>query len=283
MGFQREVGQALDYGTYRFGRARQLYRGPKPDLSQPYVACIGGSETFGKFVQKTYAAFLEERVECTVANFGTPSGGPGFFLKDPVLLEALSNARVCVIQTMNAYSNSNRMYSVRKRRNERLQGVSEVLRLLYPDVDLLQFRYVHNLLARLYMLDAEKFRLVELELRAAWIARMRELCDQIETRKILFWFSERQPEEPTALPGAADRMACPALVDRQMIEAVRPMVDAVVEYVAGPGNGSVLRLDQAEVPAALAANRAHPSPRMHAEAAEALEAAVRRLGGFGEG
>ncbi|MGB0499498.1 MAG: DUF6473 family protein, partial [Rubricella sp.] len=31
---------------YRFGRTRQIFRMPMPDLRQPYVACLGGSETF---------------------------------------------------------------------------------------------------------------------------------------------------------------------------------------------------------------------------------------------
>lgn len=282
MSYLKHVEAAPDYDTYRYGRARQLYRGPKPDLTQPYIACIGGSETFGKFVLQPFPKLLEERLNVTVANFGTPSGGPAFFLKDPVLLETLNNARTVVIQVMSAWANPNRLYTVRKRRNERLKDISEMLRLLYPEMDLGQFRYAHNMLNRLYMADAQKFKLVELELRAAWIARMRELTDQIETRKILFWFSERRPEDDLGANASPSRLSSPAFVDRRMIEAVRPMVDAVVEYVAEEEAGSILRLDQPEITAALAAGRSHPSPRMHEEGAAMLEGTVRALAGLGD-
>jgi len=278
MTFQQNVAEARKYPTYRFGRARQIYRGSPPDLSGPYIACIGGSETFGKFVDKPYADYLDDALDMEVVNFGTPSGGPSFFLKDPVLLETLCNAELVVIQAMPAWANSNRLYSVRKRRNARMNSVSEMLRLMYPEVEMDRFRYAHNLLYKLYTADAEKFRMVELELRAAWVARMRELIDQIETRRLLFWFSERLPEEDGGFNGSPEKLISPAFVNRDMMEQLRPMVEAVVEFVpAEEERGAMLRLDDARVQRNMIASRLHPSPAMHEDAAKALEIAIRQV------
>lgn len=283
MSYMRDPVLAKDWPTWRFGRARQIYRGPRPDLDQPYVAAIGGSETFGKFVRCPWPQFLEARLDFPVANFGTPGGGPSFFLKDPALLEALSKARACIVQVMPAWATSNRLFTVRKRRNERLNTVSDMLKALYAEIDVAAFRYTHNLLHRLYMADPQKFRVVDLELRAAWTARMRDLAEQIETRKVLFWFSERRPEDDGGPNASPEKLVSPAFVNRAMIEAIRPHFDAVVEYVAppglarGPGDG----IEEGPAGAQRGA-RSAASQAMHEEGAASLEATVRALARIGE-
>lgn len=273
MSFESRAAQDQVYQTYRFGRARQLYRGPQPDLDAPYIACIGGSETFGKFVDRPYADCLSARLGMTVANFGTPGAGPTFFLRDPVLLETLSRATLCVVQIGAGWANSNRLYAVRKRRNERLSGVSEMLKLMYPELELDKFRYVQKMLGKMYSVDATRFRMVEHEIRAAWVARMSELLDQIETRKALFWFSERAPEEERADLPPEQRLA-PAFIDAGMLGALEGRADARIDCVVPPEEGNLLRLDQPVMTEGLIVSRSHPSPRMHEIGAERLDAAL---------
>ena len=67
------IDHDVDYNTYRFGRSRQRFRGPKPDLSEPYISFVGGSETFGKFVEQPFPARLQDALDYTCANWG--SGG----------------------------------------------------------------------------------------------------------------------------------------------------------------------------------------------------------------
>ena len=62
----------------------------------------------------------------------------------------------------------------------------------------------------------------------------------------------------------------PAYVNREMIEALRPMVDAVVECVFSKEEGTVLRLDQPSLPAELIAARTYPSQAMHDAAGSML-------------
>ncbi len=172
---------------YRFGRSQQVFRGPKPDLSKPYIAFIGGSEPFGKFVLEPFPKLVENTIGQTCITLSTPGAGPGFFLKDPVVLETCSRAKTCVIQVMDAVPLSNRMYSVYPRRNMRLRAVSEPLRALYPQVDFSSYRYVSAMIRKLKKVDAEAYSVVLAEQQSAWLARMLELFQDIETRKILLW------------------------------------------------------------------------------------------------
>ena len=272
-----ETAEKLDYQTYRFGRSKQRFRGPKPDLSRPYISFIGGSEPYGKFVANPFPAQLENTLNFPCANWGTPGAGPSFFLRDPVLLEACSNARACVITIMGAVSMSNRLYSVFKRRNSRVREVSSILRALYPDLNLNEFRFAHNMLRKLYHHNTENFKVVELELREAWVARMRDLLEEIETTCVLVWMSTRAPEEEPPVTAPNSFISPPAFVNREMIEKVAPMADILVEYVSGNGvahmqdDGRIFTQEQSD-----AALR-YPGMTMHRQVAELLEEPLRQV------
>ena len=194
MGYGIAVKEAGEIDLYRFGRSQQVFRGPKPSLQNPYITFLGGSETFGKFVAAPFPKLVQKSLHKTCINWGTPGAGPGFFLKDPVLLEACSNAEVCVIQIMDAVPMSNRMYSVFPRRNQRLRGVSEALKSLYPQIDFTQFKYVSAMIRKLKSEDESSWKVVEAELKSAWLARMLELIDDIDSKKVLLWLKPAESE-----------------------------------------------------------------------------------------
>lgn len=187
MAYGIEIEEVGGVELYRFGRSKQIFRGPRPDLSAPYFAFIGGSESFGKFVREPFPKLVENRIGQTCVNLSTLGAGPGFFLKDPVVLETCSRAKVCVVQVMDAAPLSNRMYSVYPRRNMRLRGVSEALRALYPQVDFTSFRYVSAMIRKLKEVDGEAYNIVLAEQQSAWMARMLELLQSIETNMVLLW------------------------------------------------------------------------------------------------
>lgn len=214
MGYGIAVKNVGEMNLYRFGRSNQIYRGPKPSLKQPYIAFIGGSEPFGKFVSVPFPKLVQRSIKQTCVNWGTPGAGPGFFLKDPVLLEACANSAVCVIQVMDAAPLSNRMYSVFPRRNMRLRGVSEALKSLYPTIDFDGFRYVNAMLRKLRETDGEAYEVVVAEQRAAWLARMLELLEDIETQKVLLWLMPKNAEN--------------SLVNEEMIDVVAKRADRVI-------------------------------------------------------
>jgi len=277
MSFQSVLATGVDYHEYRWGRSRQVFRGPKPDLRMPYIACIGGSETYGRFASEPWPTQLDKLFGHSCANWGTPGAGASFYLKDPVLLEACSNARACVISVMGAHVVSNRLYSVYNRRNLRLRSVSPMMEALYPEIEFSQYRFVHNMLIALHQVSAERFAVVELEMRQAWLARMRELLTDIETRKILFWFSDTSPDDPKRMSPLAARDLAPSFVDRKMIDELRPHADIYVEYVASSDAANGPRVPGRKPPEVA---RRCPSHIMHYEGAELLADPVSRLLGL---
>ena len=217
MAYGIAVAEVGEVDLYRFGRSKQIFRGPKPDLGNPYITFIGGSEPFGKFVLEPYPKLVENRIGETCVNLGTPGAGPGFFLKDPVILETCSRSTRCIIQVMDVAPLSNRMYEVYPRRNMRLRGVSAVLRSLYPQVDFSAFRYVSAMIRKLKEVDGDAYKVVLAEQRSAWLSRMLELLQDIETAKTLLWI---QPEGGKGLDQS---------VTQEMVDVLASHVDDVVK------------------------------------------------------
>ena len=60
----------VDYLPCRYGESKLLFRGPKKDLSEPYIAFIGSTETYGKFIQTPFPALVEDAVGMPCVNFG---------------------------------------------------------------------------------------------------------------------------------------------------------------------------------------------------------------------
>lgn len=229
MGYGIAVDGAEEVELYRFGRSKQIFRGPRPDLDRPYVAFIGGSEPFGKFVSSPFPKLTQRMVDTPCVNWGTPGAGPGFFLKDPVLLNACSNAQICVIQVMDAVPLSNRLYSVFPRRNMRLRGVSDSLCALYPETDFGKFKYVPAMIRELKSKDPSAYKIVLQEQRSSWMARMLELMEDIETTKVLLWLAPDNTSDEDAT------------ITLDMVNAVSKRVDKLIKVsVAEKRSGNML-------------------------------------------
>ncbi len=279
MSYQKPDEAYINYHAYRWGRLQQIFRGPAPDLSRPYVACLGAAQTFGRYVQAPYPTLISRALGIEVANFGAGGAGPGLFLRDSALVEAASNAKVCIIQVMSARSLSNRLFRVKVNRNAQIDAVSKALEELFPHVDFDTFTYAHNMLNKMAETDPDKFLDVEEEMRAAWTARTRTLLQSIDAPKVLFWFSERSPEEQVDEDTGQPELKYPQFVDREMIEAVSPFADAYVECVSSAGLPQSLMVRgepvlQTPYGAPVTENRYYPSPEMHALAARMLAPVV---------
>ncbi|MDG1971221.1 MAG: DUF6473 family protein [Paracoccaceae bacterium] len=275
MTYQKPDKAFIDYDTYNWGRLNQVYRGPKPDFDQPYIACLGAAQTFGRYVNNPFPAQLADMLGVPVANLGTAGAGPGFFLRDSMALEAASNAELCVIQVMSARSLSNRMFQVRPKKNAQLSAVSKALSDLFPHVDFETFSYAHNMLNQIAEEDPAKFIEVERELKTAWDARTRLMLESIHTKKILFWFSERAPNEEPRNNDKTSMLKYPHYVDQAMLDAVTPFVDKVVYCISNEGMPQSLLIDgeavlQSPFGMPVTEIRYYPSPEMHQQAAEVL-------------
>jgi hypothetical protein len=265
---------ALDYLPCRYGTSKLLFRGPKRRLERDYVAFIGGTETYGKFIEHPFPDLIEQATGLTCANFGYPNAGLDVFAHDPFVPGAVTAAQVAVVQVLGAQNMSNRFYSVHPRRNDRFVNASPLLQTIYREVDFSEYHFTKHLLTNLVTVSTERFEIVRQELQQSWIARMKMLLSRISGKIILLWFAPRSPEQDEKIQ---DFGADPMFVTSDMIEAVRSAITDVVEVVATPEalakgtEGMVFA--QMEAPAA----GSIMGPAAHEEAAAVLGDVVARL------
>jgi hypothetical protein len=255
----------LDYLPCRYGRSKVLFRGPRRTLDQPYVACFGGTTTYGKFIASPYPDLVEADIGTPCVNFGCLNGGVDVYATDPVLREIAANARVTVIQITSPRNISNRFYRVHPRRNDRFVQASSLLRAIYRDVDFAEFNFTNHMLQRLHLVSPDRFQSVVEELQSAWHARMRLVLSQMPGKTVLLWASDAPPPDT-----AQDIDADPAFVTRKMIDGLRPLVTDLIEVTASSATLAAGTEGMVFPDMDAAAAQAMLGPLMHREIASAL-------------
>ena len=231
MAFEHFGAGALDYFPCRYGKSKLLFRGPRKKLDKPYCAVIGGSETYGKFVEEPYPLLLERMAGKSVVNLGYMNAGTDVFANDPTVLEICADAEVTVIQIMGAQNLTNRFYTVHSRRNDRFLKPSDLLNTVYREVDFTEIHFTRHLLCALTEASDQKFEMVRDELKNAWVARMRTILSRVGGRVILLWLAEHSPDDQ---PIGENMGPNPLFVDRGMIEQLADFNVELVEIVATP-------------------------------------------------
>lgn len=221
---------ALDYFPCRYGMSRLLFRGPRRVLDRPYVAVLGGTETYGKYIPRPYPALVEAETGLRMVNLGCINAGLDVYLNEPAVTEIAANADVAVLQLVGAHNLTNRYYTVHPRRNDRFLAASPLLKSMFRDVEFTEFHFTRHMLTTLQAASAERFEVVAEDLRAAWVVRMKQLLARLPTRVVLLWMSGQPPSEPATTPHLSD----PPLVDAQMIAAIKPLAAAYVEAISSP-------------------------------------------------
>lgn len=279
MAYEYAGDTALDYFPCRYGQSKLLFRGPRRKLEGAYAAAIGGTETYGKFVAEPYPVLLERTLGLPVVNFGYMNAGTDVFVGEPVVIDACRHAGVTVIQLTGAQNLSNRFYAVHPRRNDRFLRASTLMKTIFREVDFTEFHFTRHMLSVLKERSAEKFALLEDELKAAWIARMRNLLQKIGNRTVLLWITGAAGAGPHGSgEGPGDGLGHePLFVDAEMVAAIRPFAGDLVRITpsaAALGAGTEgMQFGPLDAPVAAAM----PGPRVHAEIAGALAPAMRRL------
>jgi hypothetical protein len=221
----------LSYAPCRYGMSRILFRGPRRRLDEPYIAFLGGTETFGKFIDKPFPALVEAEIGQTCVNFGCVNGGVDAFVNDTTIMAACHDADMTVVQVMGANYLSNRFYSVHPRRNDRFLRASTVLQAIYTEVDFSDFTFTRHMLGALHTMSPERFDIVVSEVRAAWIARMKNMLRQIGPKAVLLWFSRHEMSDQDWDSYEAPLRTDPLFITKSMIDQLRPFVHEIVEAV----------------------------------------------------
>lgn len=231
MSFELTGANAPDDLPCRYGASKLMCRGPRRTLEQPYVAFIGGSETYGKFVRQPFVALAEDELGINCVNLGSVNAGLDAFVQDPDIIRISRAASLTVIQVLGAQNLSNRYYRVHPRRNDRFLAASTMLSTIYREVDFTEFHFNKHLLGTLKMLSPEKFSIVQEELQQAWLSRMRLLISALDGQAILLWL--RYGDEDISNTGLGPE---PLLVDRTMLDVLRPDVIGITEIRVAPAN-----------------------------------------------
>ncbi|MBV1895037.1 MAG: hypothetical protein KUG70_01170 [Rhodobacteraceae bacterium] len=251
----------------RYGVSKLMFRGPRRNLNDPYVAFLGGNETFGKHVQTPFAALLDDETDKNCINLGVSGAGLDAFANDPEVLNLAKNADQVVLQVLGAQSLSNRFYRVHPRRNDRFLEASPLLSAIYRDVDFTDFNFVKHMLGTLHDLSPKRFETVRDEIQQAWLSRMKLLVQTISNDVVLLWLRYHKGGD---LLGSE-----PLAITDAMIEQLRPSVSNVVEIPVVPsgitGEIDDMMIGQMQAPAA-----AHLiGPSTHRQIAETLKGRIR--------
>lgn len=253
----------LDYLPCQYGTSKLTFRGPMRDLEAPYVAFIGGTQTFGKFIEQPYPLKVEHLTGVQSVNLGQVNAGLDVFAKEAAVQEAAQGARVTVLEVLGAANMSNLFYAVHPRRNDRFLRAQEHLGRLYPDVDFAQFNFTQHMLSHLHDTDAERFELIKRGLQRAWVRKMRHLLAKLGDNVVLLHL-DAQTQNHGNYGGAG---CGAAFVTNEMLALLDPVVKSVVRVAAKQStdmHGMAFNLLEEEAAGAVS------GPQTHTEAAEAL-------------
>ena len=266
---------ALEYHACRYGGARVFFRGPERSLDQPFMACIGGSETYGKFVPAPWPALAEDILGRRLVNFGCMNAGLDTFLNEPAALAAIGRGDGAILQAMDAHRLSNRLYTVHPRRNDRFIRPAPALRDLYEEVDFTEFHFTRHMLSHLRALSAERFAVIEAELREAWLARMRRLARALPEPSVLMVLPV-PAASPATLPGESlgdePLFVTPDLIEEAAEDFTATLTVSVSDRARSAGTEGMVFTDL-DAPAA----SGMPGPAIHAEIAAQLAPLLSRL------
>jgi hypothetical protein len=263
---------ALDYLPCRYGASKLLFRGPRRKLDEPYLAFLGGTETYGRFIPKPFSAVVEDKLRLPCVNFGCLNAGLDVFVYDPFVSAAAARAKITVLQIMGAQNMANRYYSVHPRRNDRFVAPTALLKSIFREIDFSEFHFNKHMLTTLKKVSFDRFKVIHDELQLAWVARMRLLMGQIGGDIVLLWFAEHLPPQDSLCRRSLG--SDPLFITHDMIDQVAVYASKVVKVIPSriAKQEGTVGMQFAPLEAHIAAEL--PGVRAHAEVATALVKAI---------
>ncbi|MCV6584185.1 MAG: DUF6473 family protein [Marinibacterium sp.] len=241
----------------RYDNCDLVFRGPPLRIDAADMACLGGDDTFARFVTAPYPQMLGRRLGRACVNLGCAGAGVEAWLGQPHLIDQLAGVPQKVVQLTGAHCLTNPYFRVHPRRNDRLVEVHQTLRSLFPEPDFIEFSFNGHLLRSLSGLDAARFDVIRRTLQDVWTERMGQLLDRLGGPVVLLWIRrDGQPDAGLLEPG----MIAP-LLGRDV-----HLVETCVTPAGAAGDMDALRHGPMEEPAAAASL----GPTAHGQITDAL-------------
>lgn len=217
---------ALRLTPCNYGISKLPFRGPMRPTDGRFVAVLGGSETFAKYIRKPFPTLVETDIGEVCVNLGCQSAGPDVFLRDTAVQSLCHDAVATIIQILGVTNLSNSFYKVHPRRNDRFVAPSDKLIALFPEIDFSEISFTGHLIERMRTVDEARFELVKQHLQRTWLRRMKTLIDRSGGPVVLLWLTQTGAILPTI----------PSFVTRDMIDDLRGFVANVVEVEGDAGD-----------------------------------------------
>ena len=297
MGYVERDREVVDYQTYELGETgliakdSRLVRGPRSGAlaARRFIACLGAAQTFGVLSERPFPALLQETLQTPVLNLGFGGAGPSFFLRDRGLLDLVNQSRLAVVQVMSGRSVSSSLFEcdgtdflIRRSNGKRVSAADAFSDLLKKGQRLGPFRPRRVLPRVMAIVGQRTVKQLVRECRATYLEDYRELFSAIQVPTILFWFSKRSPDYRDRYANLREVFGeFPQLVDREMVDHLKPYCVDYVECVTSRGSpqrlisrftGEPVSIKESDARPDLSSsphqyNSYYPSPEMHEDAA----------------
>lgn len=218
----------LSYAPASYGCGRSLFRGPERHIGAGRVVAIGGTQTFGKFIETPWPNRLEHELGRSVVNLGSVNAGVDLLLHIPELLQKVQKADAVVMEIFGAAHFTNPYFTVHPLRNDRVLAANGDLRRLFPEVDFSEVAFLRHMLGLLEKQDARRFRQLVSALQGIWLQRMEVLLDALDRPVIGLWLADTPPPEQAVTVGTD-----PLFVTRAMLERLVPRFAGLVHVTPG--------------------------------------------------
>ena len=236
----------------------------------PYISFLGGTEVFGRFVERPFPQGAENQVGVACINLGSINAGVDAFLHDSSLLDIATAGDLTILQVMGAQNLTNSFYKVHPRRNDRFLRAYESLTHLYPEVDFTDYHFNKHLLTSLRKISEDRFARVCSDLQETWLTRMGRLITALEGRVVLLWLRYDMGATETLGPS-------PTLIKPEMVEALRGRVLDVIELDVSTAGQAQDVPGMVFGPMDLPTARLMVGPKEHDRIADAVAARLLRL------
>lgn len=233
MSYHESGALSADEPLCRYEGSERWYRGPERALDVPYVACVGGDETFGRFVARPFPSVLGDKLDTPCINLGSLFCGVDGLTLDSGLQDLMNNATACVLQLPGVLGQTNPFYRVHTRRNDRVLAATADLRALYPEVDFAEIHFVRHLILRLAEFQDARFEMVADTLRRGWLTALSDFLTRVKPPVVLLWLDMAHSPDAQHLS-----LPEPVRVTASMVEELARLCAGKVEMRVRPSGES---------------------------------------------